>query len=264
MARNLVNVTTSWVQIAPSAATVTVIAAPARGALLLNTSADDTTAERLGPGDKPLNRRITQIDKAPLFIRATVPGFVVVVSDSGGRFIDRPDSNSSPFAYGNLQELVILAGLFKSGLDEVVIPAGQTFSWLITIPPASTPLVLLSRVIKSFEGGGIRYEVWADPDPGDFTLATPSDLLIGPSASAVAKWERLATFNDANSVLSDLDYIPVSGAGNNNPGGAAGGDALRPQLADRLFVIRATNTTVASRTLSVQLTWYEGELPEVL
>lgn len=152
-----------------------------------------------------------------------------------------------------------LMGQFRFGIDEVSLTsvggAAPSAYWEVEIPPDSTPAALLSRVIESFEGGGITYKVFTNP-------VAPAPVYAGitlPPINAQVKFRRVTSgVTDEGSTPNDLDWIVVAGTGNNTVGGAAGGQAVRPQPGGVKFYLKMTNTSNVGRTCRVNLGWAEG------
>ena len=144
---------------------------------------------------------------------------------------------------------------FFRGVDRRSAASGASLIWSIIIP-ADNENTLINRDLKSFEGGGIFYQVFVR---GSTTVVgTYSDILIKQNSAARVQFQRVASWTQGNSVLADVDEIPEAGSGNNSSGGSAGGQAFRTQPNSTEFILVAQNLANASRTVTLALNWLEG------
>lgn len=173
-----------------------------------------------------------------------------------------------PLTAEQRESKAISNGAFRLGFDTVSLDPSESAYWQVKMP-ANKPAALLSRVLETFEGGGIVYRVFTNatgtpstsaiqrPDPfGEVTFlrvtgVSETGVTIPPASAA-------ALLQEPNP--SDLDFVPTSGTGNNATGGAAGGQAFRPQPPDVTFYLHAYNGAAQARTLTVRLTWCVGDL----
>lgn len=145
-------------------------------------------------------------------------------------------------------------GTFRRGYDRVNISSGQKAYWSISIPSDPTISALLSRTISSFDIGGIEYRVY-----GGVTDINSTGAPVYISGNALVGWDRISTPSDlaANGVELDYTEIPTSGSGSSAPGGLLGGEDLRIQPADTVFVLEAFNRSNQATDFLVYLTWIE-------
>jgi len=154
----------------------------------------------------------------------------------------------------SLSEKANRDGTFRRGYDRVNISAGGKAYWAISIPSDPTISALLSRTLSSFDIGGIEYRVY-----GGVTDINSTGGPVYISGNALVGWDRISLPSDlvANGVELDYTEIPTSGSGASAPGGLLGGEDLRIQPVDTVFVLEAFNRSNQATDFLVYLTWIE-------
>lgn len=156
----------------------------------------------------------------------------------------------------NIEVMAELEDVFFLAKDEVTLVQNVPQYWRVTIPDATTPAALLSRTLKTYDGGGVKYRVFTA------TTGTPvaSPVKIPAAAHAKTLFERVTGITEDGDDPADLDWISVTATGNNAPGGQAGGQRLRCQPANAVFYLSAVTDSAQDRDLLVELGWIEGPL----
>lgn len=174
-----------------------------------------------------------------------------------------------PLTVQQREALSISNGTFRRAFDTIALGSGDSAYWQVVIP-TDVPTALLARILTSFEGGGIIYRVFTSanatgsPSPSQIQRPASADEVTFLRVTGIS--ETGVTVPPAtNAELlqagspSDLDFIALSGTGNNATGGAAGGQAFRPQPPGTIFYLHAFNGAAQARTLTVELDWCVGK-----
>lgn len=135
------------------------------------------------------------------------------------------------------REALLNRSVFYRGYDYIDgLAAGQSVYWLITIPDGTYKTALYSREISMRNGGDLEFRIYANP-----TGVSVDQVAVSyHSAGSPVLFQRLLGEPTGKGTEVDLDIIPASGS-NDKGGGSAGGQALRPQPADAVFLAELTN-----------------------
>ena len=157
--------------------------------------------------------------------------------------------------YVNTIERLQILGQVHRFIDRQEVASGDTVYYGAQIP-TEHDITVLSRVVRSFEGGSITFEAYlADFATSVTQIGTP---LYNDGVYAVPSQISAITI-PAEAVLVDYDEIPEGGF-RDSLGGFTEAIRLAKVRPEAMLLMCIKNESNASRTITFDISWAEGNI----